>query len=410
MGKLLTISLFFIILPLTVMAQSEYYFSAPEPVERIEDAELSELISRENAGESSVSLFYTIAKKYAGRGNYQLAKAYLHKAIALSEDNAFLWGELGMIELRTGKEDSALAHFEKTLELNYDYIDIWKEIVKLDPQYYFNLGMLYKEKAEKYKSVELAEKGIEHLNNYIDKMPRGGMMKEASSARNELELFITELQARERREAYQQKILEEERRQQQALAMSIEEFRTTRPHLLKLNLNSFHPFQSFTFKAENPDDVVDDSVSIKPSISEFTFTGSLIKGPIIAGGFIGWGTAAVDKQFTKEYNERYPPEDPRYQVKGSLSSLSSFRVGAECLYNFYYKPPLLLIMGISGDYAVFTPKEKEDIFQSISGFQVCWQLGVYFSFQNFIGELGYNLGLLGNKRGGTIKVGIGYKI
>ncbi len=393
-----------------LILHAEQYFASPTPIKELTGVELQELLSRESRGESSPELYYSIARRYNSRGDFQKAKEYLLKAIGLSPDNSFLYGELGRLELEHGQQDSALAHLERALELDYEYLAVWQTIVKLAPKYYFNLGMLYKEKALEFSSVELARKGIEYLDKYMDNMPRGKMVKEASSAKSELKLFITELRSKERRAEYERKIREEEEKRKTALGISIRNFRENRPHLIKLNLNTFKPFQSFVFRAKDPSTVEQDTVVIKPNISEFTLTALLIEGPIFVGAFIGYGSATVDRQFTRSYNYLYPPGDPRYEVKGSIASISSIRAGGELLYNFYFRPPLLFIIGLSGDYAVFLPKEKENTFKSISGHELCWQLGIYFSFGDFLGELGYNFGLVGNRRGGTIRVGIGYKI
>jgi len=405
--KSFTVILFLLFWAIPSFADS--FFSMPKEINLIDNVELSELLSRENRGESSVSLFYSIGMKYINQRDYNSAVEYFDKAIALDPNNAVLYGEKGKAQVKAGQHNKASESFQKSLEIEYEYIPIWEELVRIDPQFYFNLGMLYRDKAKEHNSIDLAEKGIRNLEKYISENPRGTMIRESSGAKNELELFITDLKSKERKAQYEQQIKEEESRKRSELLGSLREFRDVKPYIIKVNFLNFQPSTHLILTSNNPD-IVEDSVSIKPNLSEFLITGQVIKGDFLLGGFIGFGNSTVDRQFVKANNPIYPVDDPRYEVKGSIASIKSFRIGGEALFNFYFRPPLLLYTGVWTDFATFSPEEKEDSFDGVSGVQLAWELNAIFSFDDFLGEVGYNIGILGNRKGNGIKVGLGYKI
>ncbi len=381
-------------------------FSVPKPIELLSGKSIEELLAIEAKGEISIRLYYTIAVSYKEKGNPAQAKYYFLKAISLEPQNSFLYGELGKIYLLSGQKDSAIFYFERSLELNYENIPIWEEIIKLRPEYYFNLGKLYEEKGRERRSVELLHNAIQYLNKYESDVPAGQFVELSRTSRKEIELIIKDIETKKRRE--EQKAREEERARAKAEALrsSMIAFRNLCPYYVGVGFSSFQPSFSFTFYAKDPASVVDDSITLKQPISQLTIYGGMFKGPFFARTFLGFGSAGVDKSFHEGWNMNLTPPKPIY---GSLSELKIFRIGAELYYNPFFKPPILMFVGVEGDYARYTPVDRKETFKSISGAQAGGGLIIMGYSKNFVFEIGYIQGVVGAKRGGRMNGALGYK-
>lgn len=391
---------------LVVGGTAEEFFSLPKGYEVWKDRSLEELLAQESSGQASAQLFYNISYKYMEKGNFSSAKVYLFKAIAREKDNSFLYGELGRIYLKEGVRDSAVYYFERSLELNYENIPIWNEIVQLMPKYYFNLGKLYEEKGREHKSTELLGKAIEYLQMYEAKVPDGEFIELSRTARNEINLLLKDLEAKKRREEHQAREQEIARAKAEALRGSMRAFREENPYYAGVGFASFSPANASVFYAKDPSAIIEDSVVIKQPISEFTLSAGGFIGPIFAKGYIGFGSAAVDKTFLETYNYNLTPPKPIY---GSVTQIKSFRFGGSLFYNPFFRPPMLLLLGINGDIARYTPIDRNDRFKSISGSEAGLELLLMLYFRNFLFDIGYSQGIIGERRGGKISVDIGYK-
>jgi len=385
---------------------SSEIFSPPKPFKVWSDKSLQNLLDLELKGEKTAELEYNIAQAYIREKNYSGAKEYFRKALELEPDNSFLFGEYGKLYLLVGDRDSAKMMFEKSLELNYENMPIWEELVKLDPNYYFNLGMLYGEKAKLHSSSQLARQSVEYLKMYEEKVKDGPFVSLSRTTRTELELFVKDLEARERKIQYEEQQKAIAREKAETIKSAQTTFRKGAPYYAGVGFRSFQPFHIFTFYAKNPLSVVDDSVSIKQPISELSIFFGRFEGPFFLRGFLSYGSSTTDKSFLQSYNQNLTPPRPIY---GNLREINSLRVGAEVLYNPFFRPPVLILAGPCADFARFTPVDRDNTFKSISGYEIGWSAYAMFYSRNFTFDIGYCVGIVGSRSGGNLIMGIGYK-
>ena len=136
---------------------------------------------------------------YVSERKYKDAISELKRANQLKPNSPFILGKIGDVYYDMGKNDSARIWWERAVEQNYEYIDIWEKLVRIAPDYYFNLGVLYKEKAEDRNVKSLAERAINYFDLYIEKLPDGFMISEVKSAKRDTEFLIKSFDSEERK-------------------------------------------------------------------------------------------------------------------------------------------------------------------------------------------------------------------
>ncbi len=404
------------------------YFSEPEKYKLYPDRNLTKMVGQLESHLNDPEFLYNYAWTAYEEGDYSTAENYIEKAIALRPQNAFLHYVAGKIYLAAGDKQKAREHFEKALENHYEYLDAWVELVKLAPEYYYNLAQLYAEKAHRLMKRELAEKAIEHYNNYLSKNPDGEFADAARAGIRDMNLLLSEIESREKiaksREE-QQKLLADRRL---ARIKEMKQFRSTHRRLVGFSLNNFSPSEDYVFTLREGKYSLTDTIRLKQirtSLSEYYFNvGYFIDAFIVRGGLlIGQNSAKyqyvqdsipVDTFFTDTliqdgdttFGDTIVIKKPISNIIGGINTV---RVNADVLYNFYYANPLLLYAMGGFDFGYIYLSEKESYFKSVTVAGVGIGGGVMLRLGNFLIELNYKYNIAGSSSGGVLSLGALYK-
>jgi len=408
------------------------FFKKPDEFPTYEGRSLMDMVKELEDNMDNPEFLYNYAWQAAQESDYGTAKNYIEKAVELRRQNAFLHFKAGQIYLMTGEIQNARTHFEKALENSYEYIDAWIELVSIAPEYYYNLAQLYGEKAHQHYQDNLADKATEHYQTYIDKKSNGEFVESARAGIRDMNLLKTEIASKDRisrnREFQQQEVSGRKLAQKREM----QEFRTTKKHLVGLFLNTFGPSEDYVFNLREGKVSLTDSVRLKPltsSISEFSFGAGYVAGPFMFRGSVIFGMENLKWIYT--YEERitqeadtiyitqdttigdstYSPGDTYYQpeivrdLTNTVASVNTTRFTVEGIYNFYYANPLLLYASLSGDIGYIYLKENESYFESkwISGVGIGG--GVMLRLGSFIFDLGYRYNVVGSSSGSILSIG-----
>lgn len=404
------------------------YFSEPEKYKLYPNRDLTQMVSQLESHLTDPEFLYNYAWTAYEEGDYSTAENYIEKAIALRPQNAFLHYVAGKIYLAAGDNRKAKEHFEKALENHYEYLDAWTELVKLAPEYYYNLAQLYGEKAHRLMKRELAEKAIEHYNNYLSKNPDGEFADAAKAGIRDMNLLLSEIESRE-------KIAQSRKQQEQLFAdrrlariREMKEFRSTHRRIVGFALNTFSPSEDYIFTLREGKQSLTDTIKLKQirtSLSEYYFNaGYFINAFIIKGGvLIGQNSAKyqyvqdsipVDTFYTDTtiidddtvYTDTLIIKKPISNIIGGVNTV---RVNVDVLYNFYYANPLLLYAMGGFDLGYIYLSEKESYFKSVNVAGAGIGAGIILRIGNFLIDLNYKYNLVGSSKGGILSLGGMYK-
>ncbi|RKZ34086.1 hypothetical protein DRQ33_02940 [bacterium] len=400
------------------------YFSAPDEsiYELREGRSLSEMVRELESNLNNPEFLYNYSWTAMEEGDMNTAKNYIQKAIELRPQNPFLHFKAGQIYLADGDKSAAREHFEKALENHYEYLEVWLEIVKIAPEYYYNLAQLYGEKAHQFMKIELAEKAIEHYRNYIENNPDGEFIESARAGIRDMELVKGEIESRQRiqsaKETQQQKLAE----QKLAQKREMKQFRSTRRRVVGIALNTFSPVENYVFTLREGKQSIRDTIKLKDimtSVSEYSFNGGYFVGPFIFRAALLIGQNGVKYQYVQD---SIPTAYADTIIDGSdttfgdtiiikkaihniIGGVNTVRFNVEGIYNFYYANPLMLYASSGVDVGYIYLSEKESYFESIPISGAGIGGGVMLRLGNFLFDLNYRYNLFGSSKGGILSLG-----
>ena len=399
------------------------YFSKPEEYKRI-DKTLTQMVGELESNLNNPEFLYNYAWSAYEENDFETAENYIEKAVALRPQNAFLHFKAGQIYLAADDKENAQKHFEKALENHYEYIDAWVELIKIAPEYHYNLAQLYSEKAHQLMKTELADKAIEHYQNYIDKNSDGEFIESAKAGIRDMNLLKSEIESKARIERAKANRQQEYIDRKLAQKREMQKFRSTRRRFVGFGLSTFSPSDNYVFRLREDKQSLTDSIALKEimtSISEYSLNGGYFVGPFILRGAFLIGQNGVKFQYVKDsvivdtsysdtlingndttYGDTSLVKRPIHNLIGGVNTL---RFSGEGIYNFFYANPLLLYGSASFDVGYIYLSEKESYFKSINLAGIGIGGGVMLRLGNFLIDLNYRYNLAGSSKGGILSVG-----
>jgi len=402
------------------------YFEQPEEFAR-SGKSFTELAPQSSSHTGDSDWLYDLAWAYFEAGNYSDAERYLRKALDARPNMAFLQNSMGDLFMKTGQTDSAAIYYEAALNNHYEYIDAWEKLVELKPEYYANLGLLYSEKSEDNNDLDLLQNADRYLNLYLDQFPEGEYAQQSRTALQRIELQRRQRESRQNLDAGIRSLQAEEARRRAEAKADMEEFRTKKPWIAGFGFYSVNFSDDHYFFANEPDSVIDDSLSMKhyaPNINEFGIMGGYVRGPLIFRAQFHYGSTSSGKN----YFWRDPVEfiidtswniDPgtgdtlgvncvdtsistKDDIRPKVNSVKTLRLSTVADYNFFYMNPVLLYAGVHADFGVARLDEPEDNFESITIAGAGLGGGIMLQFSDFLFDLSYRRGIVGSSSGGNI--------
>ncbi|MCD6098331.1 hypothetical protein J7K18_05490 [bacterium] len=418
-----------IILLFATASFAQDYFEAVEEIPEV-DGTLLELESSLVYSPDDPTILYNLALRYQEAGDWEKARGMLYRLEELKPSSAFVEYAVGEFFSAKGETDSAVYHYEKALELHYEYPVVWEKLVLLEPKYLFNLGMLYKEKADSLLREDVAEKAIQYLEEYKEKNPGGMYVADADAAIESLRLLEGEIKASARkreREEQKRALLVDERKRR------IEErnrFLRERPTILGGGLRFWTPGNTeLEFKVkegvEVPEPMVvetgGDTVVFTPtedlsvkrvmkSASGVALSGGRFFGPLWACSSVYFGGAHPAYSYKKGIDTTLvgTPYDP--YVRGTINTVSVFELTGEARYNICYYSPLVVYIGTGGGLVYILPHEKTPYFDSVLSGDMFASVALLFGFHNIVACLSFRRGFLGSSQAGVVDLLVYYKI
>ena len=402
------------------------YFEAPQEYER-SGKSYSELAPNVSSNRGNAEWLFDLAQAYYEGGKLDDSFRYMRMALELKPSMAFLNAKLADLFMVMGERDSALVYYENALNNHYEYIEVWEKIVELKPEYYANLGLLYNEKSEEHEDDELLRLADRYLNLYLDKFPDGDFAGQARTAIQRIELARRQRASRRNLQQTVNTAQAEEARKKAELKADRENFRTEKPWLAGFGFYSLVLSEDHDFVAKNPDEVVEDTLSMKhyaPNLNEFGFAGGYVTGPLIFRAVLNYGSTSSGKNYF--YRDPVPFNydttwniDPgtgdtlgvesidttvstKDDIRPKVNSVNTLRLSAAADYNFYYMNPILLYVGANADFGMATIKEPYDNFESITLAGAGLGGGIMLRFSDFLFDLSYRRNVAGSSAGGII--------
>ncbi|MBN2542228.1 tetratricopeptide repeat protein [bacterium] len=394
--------LIFFVLVLISSLYAQEYFNEPEKLTKYDkshdDLQIQKLSEPNNA-----NIYYSLSEFYLSDGRYKDAISELKRANQLKPNFPFILCKLGDAYYKMGKNDSAKVWWERALEKNYEYIDVWEKLVRIAPEYYFNLGVLYKEKAEERNVKSLAERAINYFDMYISKLPDGFMINEVKSAKKDTEFLIKSFDS-DKRKQERERVQDELRAQKKQDELAeMEYFRTNRKRIAGLGFKTFNPTADIAFDLDSGEECLTDSIALKSltnSFTEWMFSGGIINGPFIFRGAIMMGSSSVKQmQFPRDTIET---RDTSWVDNLEVKSVSVFQMEGEALYNFYYINPIMIYAAGMVDFGYMSLTESDDLYGNVTLYGIGAGLGLMLKLENWLIDFEYKRGLLGSSRGGMI--------
>ncbi len=399
------------------------YFEAPQKYER-SGRSYTELAPNVSGNRGNAEWLYDLAQAYYEGGKLDDSFRYMRMAWELKPNMAFLNAKMADLFMVMGERDSALVYYENALNNHYEYIEVWEKIVELKPEYYANLGLLYNEKSEEHEDDELLRLADRYLNLYLDRFPEGEFAGQARTAIQRIELVRRQRASRRNLQESVNTAQAEEARKKAELKADRENFRTEKPWLAGFGFYSLVLSEDHDFVAKNPDEVVEDTLSMKhyaPNLNEFGIAGGYVTGPLILRAVLNYGSTSSGKNYfyrdpvpwSYEYDidSSSTPWDSvktdstvstKDDIRPKVNSVNTIRLSAAADYNFYYMNPILLYFGANADFGMATIKEPYDNFESITLAGAGLGGGIMLRFSDFLFDLSYRRNVVGSSAGGVI--------
>lgn len=399
------------------------YFDTPEQYSR-SGKSYSELAPQSGDHRGDAAWLYDLASAYYDGGKFDDAVRYMKMAHELRPKMAFLNAKMADLFMVKGDRDSALVYYEMALNNHYEYIEVWEKIVELKPEYYANLGLLYSDKSEEVDNEEVLRLADRYLNLYLDKFPEGDFAQQSRTALQRIELKRRQRASRQNLQQNVNTAQAEEARKKAEIQADREGFRTEKPFLAGFGFYSVVLSNDHEFVAKNPDDVIEDTLSMKhyaPNLNEFGIAGGYVSGPFIFRGEFHFGSTSSNKSYfyrdpvtwTYYYDidSSSTPWDSvktdstvstKDDIRPKVNSVNTMRLSVIADYNFYYMNPLMLYVGANADFGLATIKEPYDNFESITLAGAGLGGGVMLRFSDFLFDLSYRRNVVGSSSGGAI--------
>jgi len=415
--------LLLLLILVSVSAMAREYFEKPEEYSRT-GKHYTELAPSASEYMGDPEWLYDLAWSYYEAGMNDDALRYILRTLELKPQMAFLNARAGDIYNALGKRDSAIVYYEKALNYHYEYIEVWEKIVELEPKYYSNLGLLYAEKGDEHPDKGLIIKGQEYLNNYLELFPDGEYSEQCRTAVSRLKLAQVQMESQEQLSEKASIAQAEEARRKAELKADRENFRKEKPYIVGFGFYSVVLSDDSYFKAKNPDEVIENELSLKhfaPNLNEFGFMAGYVLGPVFFRGELHYGTTSSGKNYffrdpvawdyVWEIDSSSTPWDSTLidstkstddDIRPKVSSVNSLRFSIAADYNFYYMNPVLLYIGGQADIGTVSLDEPHDNFDKITLSGAGLGGGIMLRFSDFLFDLSYRRNVVGSSAGGTI--------
>ena len=355
---------------------------------------------------------YNLSKAFFDEANYEKALAHIEATVVLESSNAWVYKLQGDILVASGDEQAAKAAYEKALEVPdaYEFLPVWANLVKISPEYYANLGLLYRDKAKEFKKDELANEAI----RYLDLYPGGFFQDKVDAARNEMEIFLKRKKSEDRQKSQSMEVQRIELERQAELRDSRANFRKDRLRLAGVYFNSFIPSGDIVFTTDDRIDgepLIDNEISLayaSGALNDFHLAGGYLYNKLILKGGLSFGKTNVGKGF--DTDSVWSEQQQKFVLNSEeINSIRSIKFSADAYYNFYFTDPILLYAGGGVDFGRLTLETKDDRFdpEYIVGAGIGG--GIMLHFDNFLFDLNLKMNPVGSSSGTVIGFGGMYK-
>ncbi len=405
---------FWTVLFLAVMVLSaQDFFTFPnEQTDLGKDSEM--LLSEYDARSGEYRFMYNLAKALLAEGKYEQALINAEAALALNESDPWGWKLKGDILLAQDKRDEAKASYEKALEQkdSYEFLPVWDELVVIAPEYYANLGLLYRDKARENKNDDLAQSAIDYLGKY----PGGPFEQQVESGINEMEIFLQRTKSQERQQSQAMEMQRMEMERKMEIKASRESFMTERPYLVGVYFNSFVHSADIVFETDdiytptgNP--IIDNEIDLDyaaGALNDFHLTGGYVHKKWILKAGLSIGKTNVGKGY--DIDSVYSEQQDRFVlITEEIGSVRSLLFNTDAYYNLYYTDPILLYAGGTLNAGRLKLETKEERFdpEFIAGAGIGG--GLMLHFDNFLVDLNIKVNAVGSSSGTVIGFGGMYK-
>ena len=388
------------------------------------DKPVSELVPQVSSRGGDIEFLYNLSRAFLREGRAAEAKDYIARAAKIDGGKAQIYDIYGDVYRTLGRNDSARVMWEKAVELAYEDIPVWNKLVSVAPEYYVNLGLLYRDKAKKLKDGELAQKAKDNLEKYINLYPDGDLVSQAKSAMNEMDIILSQQESKNKIKS--DKDWSELLRTQRAMDIQRmrERFRTENPYLVGVSFQMFDPSKKIEFKVKQSklDEQHARGSGIKDSVIQMDYYSTSLSEIALGGGYVfnEWffrgalllGNSHVGKSFTIDSTilRINPIDSVRSDTVWSydnreISALRTIRVSGEVLYNYFFMDPLILYLSAGFDAGTIWPQTKDDFYESqfLAGATI--GTGVMLHISPVLVDVTYRIGVLGSSTGSTIGIG-----
>ncbi|MBN1755263.1 hypothetical protein JW877_03515 [bacterium] len=389
--------------------KAQQYFDRPPEIS-ISGQNLEELQRAKISNPNDPGILYNLGLKYLEQGSYRDALVEFKRANQIRPGSAILLAKVGETYNKLGVADSAVLWWEKALEQHYEYIEVWEKLVRYQPEYYFNLGVLYKDKAEEKTVRQLAEQAIYYFERYLEELPEGMMVAEVRSAKQDAEFFVRVFDSEQKKEERERAQATLRAQKEEELLAERDAFRTQKTRLVGLGFKTFNPSSAITFDLKAGKESLTNSIRLKSltnSFTEWVLGGGLIRGPFIFRGGIMLGSSSVKQsQFP---NDSIFAGDTSWVDNMEIKAVNIYQLEGEALYNFYYMNPLVLYISGFADVGYMGITQSEDLFSSASLFGAGLGLGIFLRMESWLIDFNYKRSVLGSSSGGMVVLAVYYK-
>ncbi|MFP4458279.1 MAG: tetratricopeptide repeat protein [Candidatus Zixiibacteriota bacterium] len=403
------------LLLLVISSFSQEHFNIPdEPrsLGKTSDALIKEYPSRKD----DAVFLYNLGKALYENGEYESAQGYLVEAMELKPESPWIILYAGRVAKKLGDEDLAAQTWQKALEVmdNYEFLPIWKELVEVRPQYYANLGLLYRDKALENDDKDLARQGVEYLEQYLSKNPGGVFESQAEGAKNELNIMLEKEESKKRIASKQVELKRLEMERQMEIEQSRKDFRVSRKRMAGFHFVSFNPRNKFEFNYDGSAYVMDSVLSLEKfqvaSLNSFQLTGGYLNDKWLFRGGLLIGSTGINKQFVVDTVHRAIRDT--FEVienPAKVKSAKTLLLAVQADYNFFYIDPILLYAGAGVDIGrlKLDAGDYEFTQEFLAGFGI--DIGIMLHFNNLLIDLNIKPNLAGSSAGTNMLIGVMYK-
>jgi len=384
-------------------------FTPPQEYTRTGE-DYSSLAPRASSHLDDPEWLFNLSWAYFEAGMNSDALRYAKLALEQKPNMAFLNARVGDIFLTIGERDSAIFYYEAAINNHYEYIEVWEKLVGIEPRYNANIGLLYANKADADADAKLAGTAKRYLRAYLEQFPDGEFAEQSRAAVSRMGLLERQGLSRENLQNEYLSAQAEQARRQAEMRQDQESFRTEKPFIVGIGFYSIGMADDKDFIAKSPDEVIDDTLSLKTyatSLNEFGISFGYVKGALFYRGAVRFGSNSSGKNYFLRDPDTTQTKD---DVRPKVSSVDTWRLTAGADYNLYFKNPVLIFVGAqAGIGSAKLNDSPYNNFKSVTLAGAGLGGGLMFRFSDFLIEFAYRQDLVGSSSGGTIVVGGSYK-